>query len=402
MARAILSRRILSAAARMAAHAPTPFYLFDAARLAVDARAWQAAAAENGRIGLFYPYKCNRAAEVVGAIARAGLKAEVTSLADFSLARAASLSADEMVVQGPAKARALLDKGLSGNALFVADGREDLLALFARARALRRAPRYLLRLAPLAAEDSQGSFGLPGRELVRLAREVLRAGQTPWLGLAFHLGTGISSLRPYRLAIREAGEIAEELRSIGAGVRFLDVGGGFASRVESRLDSRGRARGLGKPPREILSNLFAEARARFPLGVRMLAEPGRAVVSGSLHLVAQVLAVKEARGRRRVFLDASRLAHAFFVARGRHEIAVVPDRARGKRRWAELAGPLGVELDLFSDRAPIGQARAGDLVVIGSVGAYNTNAASAWAGRVPPIARMVFSGREERWPSPRN
>lgn len=71
----------------------------------------------------------------------------------------------------------------------------------------------------------------------------------------------------------------------------------------------------------------------------------------------------------RVFLDASRMAHAYFVLRGRH--------------------PLGVDLDLLSPAVRLGSPRPGDLVLIGSVGAYNTNAASAWAGPMPPIVALL-------------
>ncbi len=89
----------------------------------------------------------------------------------------------------------------------------------------------------------------------------------------------------------------------------------------------------------------------------------------------------------RVYLDASRLAHAFFVARGVHPIAVLPTRRGAPRRFA-LAGRLGVGLDVFADPVRLPPVRPDDLVVIGAVGAYNVNAANAWAGPIPPVVTM--------------
>ena len=80
-------------------------------------------------------------------------------------------------------------------------------------------------------------------------------------------------------------------------------------------------------------------------------------------------------------MDASRLAHAYFVPRGRHTFTPVPRRGAGSR--LAVAGPLPVGLDVFSTGEQIGRARAGDLVLIESVGAYNLIAANAWAGPVP-------------------
>jgi diaminopimelate decarboxylase len=78
------------------------------------------------------------------------------------------------------------------------------------------------------------------------------------------------------------------------------------------------------------------------------------------------------------------VSHAFFVARGRHPIAAIP-RRRAAPRSVALAGPLGVGLDLFTPAAGLAPVAPGDLVVIGSIGAYNQKAASAWAGPVPPL-----------------
>jgi diaminopimelate decarboxylase len=164
---------------------------------------------------------------------------------------------------------------------------------------------------------------------------------------------------------------------------ILDVGGGFAAEAESRRDAKGRPLGTARAPAAQAARIARDARRLFGERTTLLFEPGRALVSGAFHLAARVVRVREGRPPT-VYLDASRASHAFFVARGRHPIEIVPRRA-GPRRRVVLAGPLGVDLDVFARDAVLPPVRPGDLVVIGSVGAYNQNAANAWAGAMPGV-----------------
>lgn len=383
MLRDVLTGRIRRAAARAAREHGTPFYLFDETELWRQLRSWRHAAEAAAPAAVFYPYKCNRSAPVVDLLAREGLGAEVTSLADLRAA-AQRLAGGKIVIQGPAKQAELIDAGLEAGALFVADGREDAFAILSRARALSIEPRYLLLLTPSSASDEQRSFGLPARELLALAREISKRRSPRPEGLAFHLGTGIASPAPYLRALRETASAAEELDRLGIPFGQLDLGGGFAAETESRLDERGHPRTAARGSADLLPALARQARLRIGPDLRILVEPGRALVSGSFHLVARVVRIKQARPRATVYLDASRLSHAYFVARGRHTTAAIA-RRRGDLRTVALAGPLGVGLDLFTPAARLPPLAPGDLVVIGSVGAYNWNASSGWAGPPPPI-----------------
>jgi diaminopimelate decarboxylase len=160
----------------------------------------------------------------------------------------------------------------------------------------------------------------------------------------------------------------------------LNVGGGFAALREERRSLSGRSEGRPASAEEYLGAIRRAAREALPVpGVRLFAEPGRAIASDAFHLVTRVLRVVG----RRVYVDASRMAHAYFVPRGRHPFLPVPRRPGSGK--SEIAGPLPVDLDRLSNGETIGRPREGDLLVIGAVGAYNLIAANAWAGSVPPV-----------------
>lgn len=357
----------------------TPFYYFDGAKLVHVAHRWRRAARLGAKV--FYPYKCNRFPLVLDELAREGFGAEINIAADLPEALTRGIHQDRLLVQGPAKTPEVIDRTIAADGVLVVDSVADANAIFGRARTMGRRLRYLIRIRIAHARQGQRAFGMTPTEIAGFARESVRDRQPLPLGLAFHLGTGIPNFSPYRPAIVVAGELARVLRNSGAPVSVLDVGGGFSSAGETRFDDRGRPLpSRWTDPDGIVGDLLRETRRR--LGdTDVWIEPGRALVAEAFHLVARVGRI---RAGREAFLDASRMAHGFFVARGSHPVGMIPAR-RGKERSLTLAGPLGSDLDVFIRRIAMVPPREGDVVVFGNVGAYNLIAANGWAGPIPPV-----------------
>jgi len=362
-----------------AAGAPTPFYLYDAGALARAADRWRRAAGRRAKI--FYPYKCNRHPPLLDHLAAAGFGAEINVPADLSRAVGRGIGPDRLVVHGPAKAGNFIDAAIAAGATLVADGIEDADAIFGRSRALGRRTPYLLRVRSTQAREGQRDLGMPAADAAAVLARARRGGHPPPSGLAFHLGTGVPGPGPYFGAIRSVAGIAAVLREAGAPVRILDLGGGFTTSAESRFDDRGRPRrSAWTEPAAIVGDLASEVARRIG-DPELWIEPGRALAAEAFDLVTRVVRV---RGRREIFVDASRMAHGFFVSRGRHPVESIPAR-RGAAAVLSIAGPLGTDLDVFVRRARMVVPRVGDLLVIGAVGAYNLIAANEWAGPIPPV-----------------
>ncbi|KAL6771085.1 hypothetical protein ACKKBF_B33855 [Auxenochlorella protothecoides x Auxenochlorella symbiontica] len=72
-------------------------------------------------------------------------------------------------------------------------------------------------------------FGLRAREIVAAVGELATAGMLDCLVLLhFHVGSQITNIRMVKEVMREASFLYAELVKMGAGLRFLDVGGGLA------------------------------------------------------------------------------------------------------------------------------------------------------------------------------
>lgn len=127
-----------------------------------------------------------------------------------------------------------------------------------------------------AAYDLSGKFGAPVEE----AAALLRAARphAARLGLCFHVGSQCLDPLAWRDAMALAG--AAIARS-GVAIDVIDVGGGFPAAYPD----------MDPPP---LGAFFAEIEAGLdapglPEGVRLWAEPGRALVAGGVSVVVQVL-----------------------------------------------------------------------------------------------------------------
>ena len=380
MADGIFALRLRTVAAKAARGQATPFYLFEPAVARESLHRWRKAAGTD--VELFYPWKCNRHPALVDLAAAEELGAEATASEDLDeiLRR---FPGERVLYQGPAKSPALLERAIAAGAWIIGDSEEDTDAILAVGRQLGVEPRYLLRFRPPSSQSSQQAFGLATERALEFCTRLRRARRPLPAGLSFHLGTGIPSTAPFVEAVREAGEIAAALRERGIPTTVLNVGGGFAALREARRSLTGRPESRPASANEYLDAIRKAAREAFPLsGLRLFAEPGRAIASDAFHLVTRVMRVVG----RRVYVDASRMSHAYFVPRGRHPFVPVPRRSGSGK--SEIAGPLPVDLDRLSNGEAIGRPKEGDLLVIAAVGAYNLIAANAWAGDVPPVVEI--------------
>ena len=124
------------------------------------------------------------------------------------------------------------------------------------------------------AYDLSGKFGATLED----AADLLRAARphAARLGIAFHVGSQCLDPAAYRVALRAAAEVAA--RSDVA-IDIVDVGGGFPVSYPDVVPP---------PLDEFVSAIAEAAETWFDAGVRLWAEPGRALVAAGGSLIVQV------------------------------------------------------------------------------------------------------------------
>jgi arginine decarboxylase len=140
----------------------------------------------------------------------------------------------------------------------------------------------------------RSKFGLSATESMRVLEELKNLGMADCLHLLhFHLGSQITNIRQIKAAVNEAARVYVELARAGAGLKYLDVGGGLGVDYDgSQTDFESSVNyTLQEYANDIVyhvQNVCDEAQVPHPT---IVSESGRAVTAYHSVLVFNVLGV---------------------------------------------------------------------------------------------------------------
>jgi diaminopimelate decarboxylase len=367
----------------------SPLWLVDVDRVRANLHGFRAAwEAVWPDVEVAYSYKTNRTLAILRALADEGAAPEVVCAAEYALARdVVGAAGDSIVLNGPVKPPALLERAAADGALVIADGDDDLRA--ARAAGVRRLglrvrvgdSRFGFDPTEIgaAARAADGSVGAAARGSTRgpgsPARAALAAGAVEALSAhvvstsftrAPHPGEPLAATvrvdwppppEPHARAAALLARLACE-----HGVGTVDLGGSHPA--PPRLAAHAAA---------VADALRAEGFAG-----RLLLEPGRALVADAVDLATTVVAVKDGLA----ILDAgTNLLPGVLWGWPRFE-AVAP---RGDAPVA-LSGPLCLNVDVLHPAAPVGPLAPGDLLLARAAGAYQQVQSTQFGDFRPAVA----------------
>lgn len=328
----------------------------------IEATARRFLAAFPGEV--MYAVKCNPEPRVLRALWAGGIRQfDCASPGEVALVRQMFGAAAEIRYMHPVKARPAIRDAyrVHGVRDFALDSREELAKLREEARPRRGEPEGLglhVRLALPKGDafyDLSGKFGAPAEEAARLLAEA--RPHAARLGLCFHVGSQTLGPRPYADALALAGRV---IARAGVPVEVLDVGGGFPVSYPGMVPA---------PLDDFVAAIRAGAGALGLSGLRLWAEPGRALVAAGVSVVVQV---QHRRGRALYVNDGiyGSLSDAG-VPGFRFPARLLRADASGAPEAFELFGPTCDSADRM--RGPFllpADVREGDYVEIGQLGAY--------------------------------
>ncbi len=325
-----------------------------------------------GRV--LYAVKCNPHPAVLEMLYRAGIRHfDTASLPEIAQLRE-SYPDTQLYFMHPVKSRAVINSAYSvyGIRHFVLDHLSELEKVLDQTAG--DGVSILVRIATPsggAAYDLSAKFGARPAVAVELLKAVQEAGCQP--GLAFHVGSQCVAPGAYGTALGIVGEI---LDGAGIDIHFLDVGGGFPAYYV----------GVDAPP---LEAFFAEIEAGLePLALRrdcvIMCEPGRALVAEACSLVVQIQLRK---GDRLYINDGIYGSLSEMVTAG---IRLPARLVRLERQPSStlldytLYGPTCDSVDVLPNRFSLpDDAREGDWIEIGRIGAYSNALATRFNGFHP-------------------
>lgn len=250
--------------------------------------------------------------------------------------------------------------------------------------ALRVNPDVDPRTHPYIATGLRDSkFGVDVAEARRLYALAAKDDALQVKGIACHIGSQITTLRPFLDAVGRVLALARDLRKHGIPIGHLDVGGGLGITYQDEEPPHPDA--YGTAIREALGGFDGE----------VLLEPGRVLVGNAGVLATRVLYVKRSGRKVFVVVDAAMndlVRPSFYGAHHGIELAGAP-REGARELVADVVGPVCESSDFLAKKRRLPEPVAGDLLVVRSAGAYGFAMSSNYNSR-PRAAEVLVSGAE--------
>lgn len=263
---------------------------------------------KNAYRGVF-PIKVNQQAQVIESIVEYGRKyhygLEAGSKPELVIALSKSLSKEAMIICNGVKDAefvrlAILSRKIGFNTVIVLESRKELDTVLDVAEELGEEPLLGVRIKLTHqiggnwAESSgdRSTFGMNTDQIVSVIDRLKQAGLLHCLMLQHsHLGSQIPDVNDVRRAVTEACRYFSELKSEGAPLTHLDLGGGLG--IDYTGEKTASPNSINYTIREYCSNVVEtvaysmdEAGLDHPV---IITESGRAVVANSSILVFDVL-----------------------------------------------------------------------------------------------------------------
>jgi diaminopimelate decarboxylase len=352
-----------------------------------------------------YAVKANSNLSLLRMLAKLGSGFDIVSGGELERVRLAQKKTLQKVVfSGVGKTEDELLAALRyGILLFNVESEGELELLGRCAKKLEKIAKLAFRVNPdVPAEThpyiSTGlrdhKFGVPIAAARELYRQAAKNAYLEVTGVSVHIGSQITDVVPFRLAVERAVQLIDQLASDGHQIRFLDAGGGLgipytsAEQIEFRELAEGYAEAIIEPLRQLK-----------PLRPHLLLEPGRSIAAPAGALLTRVLYQKQNGNKRFTIVDAAMndlIRPSLYGAK--HEIIPV-QLTRPGWEWgtvqSDIAGPVCESGDFLARDAALPTVLDGDFLCVLDAGAYGMSLASNYNTRAR-AAEVLVDGKRAR------
>lgn len=361
----------------------TPFYCYSTATLERHYKVFSKAF--DGIDALVcYAMKANSNQAVLKTLARLGAGVDVVSEGELRRALAAGVPASRIMFSGVGKTVREMDLGIeAGIYCFNVESEPELEVLNARAVKAGKQAHVSFRINPdvdarahakISTGKKENKFGISWERARAVYAHAATLPGIKVTGIDMHIGSQITELQPFEDAFRLLRELVHTLRADGHTIDHVDVGGGLG--IPYKSDN-------SPPP---LPDAYAEIVKNQLKGLdcKIVTEPGRLIVGNAGILVTEVIYVKDGGEKTFVIVDAAMndlIRPTLYEAW--HEIhPVVISAANAPRIRADVVGPVCETGDYLALDREMATPKPGDLIAVGSAGAYGAVQAGTYNSRL--------------------
>jgi ornithine decarboxylase len=329
---------------------------------------------KNARV--FYAVKANPDIEILRFLNSFGIGFEIASEGELQILASIGVEPRRIITSNPVKTFKFLECATAyGVEYFAYDSRVEVDKL---ARHAPRSKVYVRLTVPNEGSEWPLSkkFGVELEEAAMLLSYAAERGLRP-VGITFHVGSQCTNLYNWNAALGKARELWQAAENQGLALEMLNIGGGYPIRytknvadvatIEKKIDDA-----LGQ---------------KFPEGVKVFIEPGRAVVGDAGIFVANVIGKARRGDENWLYIDVGVFNGLMESVGGIKYKHVVGSRSEPKK-WT-IAGPSCDSFDVIDREVELPEPEVGNRLLILSSGAYTISYASEFNGFSIPKSILI-------------
>ncbi len=383
--------------AKIAEECGTPAYVYSHATFTRHFQVFDEALASVPHL-ICFSVKANSNIAILNLLGSLGCGADIVSGGELVRALRAGIAADKIVFSGVGKTAEEMRSALEAGILsFNVESVAELELLNTVAGELGKLAPVSLRINPdvdakthpyISTGLQKNKFGIPWTRAEESYQRAAEMAHIEVKGVDCHIGSQLVDTKPFVAASEKLAVLVDSLFEQGIPISHLDVGGGLGIRYNEP--------GEDKPPspasygEALLGPLTCLRKHK----IKLLCEPGRVIAGNAGVLLTKVLYCKESEVKKFAITDAAfndLMRPSLYDAY--HPIRPVAKHADREMIVSDVVGPICESGDFFARDRDLVEVRAGELLSIGSAGAYGFSMSSNYNSR-PRACEILVKGAD--------
>ena len=337
---------------------------------------------------IFFACKSNFNLSVIKTLGNLGCGVDVNSEGELFRALKAGIKTNKIIFSGVGKTLNEIKLGLENNLLMIkAESLQEIELINEVAKSVGKTAPVAIRVNPDVDADThpyistglaENKFGINTAEAFRIITEEKGLANIKFIGIDMHIGSQITSVKPYVEAVAKLSDLYLKLQNAGIKLAHLDLGGGIG--VSYKNEKTFKVAELAEAIKPLLIKLDCD----------VFFEPGRFFTANSGVLVAQVLYTKKNNDKNFIVVDTAMndlLRPSIYGAY--HHIQPVKINGGRINFTADVVGPVCESGDFLAKDREFTENKQNEYLAIMSAGAYGMVMASNYNGRRRPAEVLV-------------
>lgn len=339
-------------------------------------------------IKIFYAMKANSNLSIIKLLLNKGSGIDVVSGGEIERAIKAGAKGKDIIYSGIGKTDEELNYAIESKVHCInVESQSELIRINDISKSLGVKQNIAIRINPdvdakthikITTGKAENKFGIEydyTESIYKIAADLKNINIA---GISVHIGSQITSLKPFKKAYTIMYDIIKNLRSIGHKIDHVDLGGGLgvSYTTEENIPTF-------KEYANLIQSIFGNA------DIKVYIEPGRLLVANSGLLITKVTDVKTTTQKTFIIVDAAMNDFIRPTLYGSyHEILPIKNNLGTSNKVYDIVGPICETGDYFAKNRKMNSVKIGSIIAIKSVGAYGSVQSSNYNSR-PQIAEIL-------------